>query len=178
MSHQHASDEMARQPRTAWFTYLDTIEPVRPAPYRYCRRLTRDMWDAEDLLQETTRKSGDRNRCLGWNRSRNRRAVGAHDGVSVVINYAHSGKESKSATPYVQSTRSSYRHRHEPVTVRTNLGGEKPGNRQPYCERSFMLREECARPGQGRFCSGLPASVCWPRRSECICSHPCSSSLQ
>lgn len=102
----------------------------------------------------------------------------AHDGVSVVMNYARSGKESKSATPYVQSTRSSYRHRHEPVTVRTDLGGEKPGNRQPYCERSSMLREECARPGQGRFCSGLPASVCWPRRSECICSHPCSSSLQ
>ena len=53
MSHQHASDEMARQLRTAWFTYLDTIEPVRPALYRYCRRLTRDVWDAEDLLQET-----------------------------------------------------------------------------------------------------------------------------
>ena len=53
MSHQHASDEMARQLRTAWFTYLDTIEPVRPALYRYCRRLARDVWDAEDLLQET-----------------------------------------------------------------------------------------------------------------------------
>jgi hypothetical protein len=33
MSHQHASDEIARQPRTAWFTCLDTIEPVRPALY-------------------------------------------------------------------------------------------------------------------------------------------------
>jgi len=53
MSQQLESDEMARQLRNAWFTYLDTIEPVRPALHRYCRRLTRDLWEAEDLLQET-----------------------------------------------------------------------------------------------------------------------------
>jgi RNA polymerase sigma-70 factor, ECF subfamily len=53
MTHQPASDEMARQLRAAWFTYVDTIEPVRAALYRYCRRLTRDVWEAEDLLQDT-----------------------------------------------------------------------------------------------------------------------------
>jgi DNA-directed RNA polymerase specialized sigma24 family protein len=53
MTHQPTSDEMARQLRAAWFTYVDTIEPVRAALYRYCRRLTRDVWEAEDLLQDT-----------------------------------------------------------------------------------------------------------------------------
>ena len=63
MSRQPASDEMARQLRTAWFTYLDTIEPVRPALYRYCRRLTRDVWEAEDLLQETLLRGFG---AIGW----------------------------------------------------------------------------------------------------------------
>ena len=43
---------------------------------------SRTTWDAEDLLQETTRKSGDRTRCFWWNRSRNRRAVGPRRCVS------------------------------------------------------------------------------------------------
>jgi len=56
MAQGPASDEMARQLREAWFRYLDTIEPIRPSLYRYCRRITRDIWDAEDLLQETLLK--------------------------------------------------------------------------------------------------------------------------
>src|SRR5271154_6805860 len=56
MAQEPASDEMARQLREAWFRYLDTIVPIRPSLYRYCRRITRDVWDAEDLLQETLLK--------------------------------------------------------------------------------------------------------------------------
>ncbi len=56
MDQEPASDEMARQLRAAWFRYLDTIEPIRPALYRYCRRITRDLWETEDLLQETLLK--------------------------------------------------------------------------------------------------------------------------
>ena len=56
MAQEPASDQMAKQLREAWFRYLDTIEPIRPALYRYCRRITRDIWDAEDLLQETLLK--------------------------------------------------------------------------------------------------------------------------
>jgi RNA polymerase sigma-70 factor (ECF subfamily) len=33
--------------------FLDQIAPLRPDLHRYCRRLTGDVWDAEDLLQET-----------------------------------------------------------------------------------------------------------------------------
>jgi RNA polymerase sigma-70 factor, ECF subfamily len=50
------SDQTAQQLREAWFRYLDTVEPLRPSLYRYCRRMTRDIWDAEDLLQETLLK--------------------------------------------------------------------------------------------------------------------------
>jgi RNA polymerase sigma-70 factor (ECF subfamily) len=33
--------------------FLARLDPVRPDLHRYCRRLTGDVWDAEDLLQET-----------------------------------------------------------------------------------------------------------------------------
>jgi RNA polymerase sigma-70 factor, ECF subfamily len=36
-----------------WHRFLQRIEPVRPDLHRYCRALTRSVWDAEDLLQET-----------------------------------------------------------------------------------------------------------------------------
>jgi RNA polymerase sigma-70 factor (ECF subfamily) len=39
-----------RAARRAFFTRVD---PVRPELHRYCRRLTGNVWDAEDLLQET-----------------------------------------------------------------------------------------------------------------------------
>jgi RNA polymerase sigma-70 factor (ECF subfamily) len=39
--------------RTAWYRYLDLIAPQRPALHAYARRLTRTLWDAEDLVQDT-----------------------------------------------------------------------------------------------------------------------------
>src|SRR5689334_18800903 len=33
--------------------FLDMIEVVRPALWRYCLRLTGSPWDAEDLVQDT-----------------------------------------------------------------------------------------------------------------------------
>lgn len=39
--------------RTAWHRYIDLIAPLRPALHGYCRRLTGDLWDAEDLVQDT-----------------------------------------------------------------------------------------------------------------------------
>jgi RNA polymerase sigma-70 factor (ECF subfamily) len=38
--------------RSAWHRYLDLIAPLRPQLHAYCRRLTGNLWDAEDLAQD------------------------------------------------------------------------------------------------------------------------------
>jgi RNA polymerase sigma-70 factor (ECF subfamily) len=39
--------------RAAWQRYVDLLAPLRPGLHRYCRRLTGNLWDAEDLAQDT-----------------------------------------------------------------------------------------------------------------------------
>ena len=34
----------------AWHRYVDLLAPLRPALHGYCRRLTGDVWDAEDYV--------------------------------------------------------------------------------------------------------------------------------
>lgn len=43
----------ARAMRRCWFTFLDTVEPVHGNLYGYCLKLTGNVWDGEDLLQDT-----------------------------------------------------------------------------------------------------------------------------
>jgi RNA polymerase sigma-70 factor (ECF subfamily) len=38
--------------KAAWQRFVETFEPLRPELYRYCRFLTRNAWDAEDLVQD------------------------------------------------------------------------------------------------------------------------------
>jgi RNA polymerase sigma-70 factor, ECF subfamily len=47
------ADEMRDELRAAWHRYLDRVQPFRPLLHGYCQRLTRHLWDAEDLSQET-----------------------------------------------------------------------------------------------------------------------------
>ena len=55
------ADQLSREftvaVRKARREFLNTIEPLRPELYRYCRSLTRDVWDAEDLVQDTLMKA-------------------------------------------------------------------------------------------------------------------------
>jgi len=48
--------DLRTETASAWRRYLDGLTPFRPALHRYCRRLTGDIWDAEDLVQETLLK--------------------------------------------------------------------------------------------------------------------------
>jgi len=45
--------EMRDEQRAAWHRYLDRVTPFRPLLHGYCHKLTRNLWDAEDLAQET-----------------------------------------------------------------------------------------------------------------------------
>ena len=56
--------ELSAHEQDAWVSFVDSTEPFRRDLHRYCRRMTRSVWDAEDLVQETML------RCFGSLRGR------------------------------------------------------------------------------------------------------------
>src|SRR5262249_29481514 len=42
-----------RSVRGPWRRYLDGLTELRPALHAYCRKLTGNVWDGEDLVQDT-----------------------------------------------------------------------------------------------------------------------------
>jgi RNA polymerase sigma-70 factor (ECF subfamily) len=43
--------------RAAWHRFIDLTAPLRPVLHAYCRRLTGDIWDTEDLVQDSLLKA-------------------------------------------------------------------------------------------------------------------------
>lgn len=47
------SEAMRNEARAAWHRYIDVLVPFRPDLFRYCQKLTGNLWDAQDLVQDT-----------------------------------------------------------------------------------------------------------------------------
>lgn len=53
MSREHVpTDTLQDDLRAARHRFVDQVAPFRPDLHRYCRRLTRNVWEAEDPAQE------------------------------------------------------------------------------------------------------------------------------
>jgi len=52
MAELELTDEMRAQAQAGWRRYVDLTAPFRPDLHRYCRKLTGNLWDAEDLVQD------------------------------------------------------------------------------------------------------------------------------
>jgi RNA polymerase sigma-70 factor (ECF subfamily) len=60
------SREFTNVVRKARREFLAVIDPLRPELFRFCRSLTRDVWDAEDLVQDTLLKAFARLADVHW----------------------------------------------------------------------------------------------------------------
>jgi RNA polymerase sigma-70 factor, ECF subfamily len=53
MSEPNNAFAVQRAVKQPWRQYLDALAPLRPSLHRYCCRLTGNVWDGEDLVQDT-----------------------------------------------------------------------------------------------------------------------------
>jgi RNA polymerase sigma-70 factor (ECF subfamily) len=57
MSGPELTDALRATTQGAWHRFIDETVPFRPQLFAYCRRLTGNIWDAEDLVHDTLLKS-------------------------------------------------------------------------------------------------------------------------
>jgi len=57
MQELEIGDELKDHLREAWHVFVDVVAPARPQLHQYCLKLTGNIWDAEDLVQDTLAKS-------------------------------------------------------------------------------------------------------------------------
>jgi len=65
MSESESPEVLRDDLRAAWHRYVDLLAPLRPTLHGYCRRLTGNLWDAEDLVQDTLLRAVGHLGCLG-----------------------------------------------------------------------------------------------------------------
>ncbi len=53
MAEPGSPNDLRQDLRAAWHRYVDMLAPLRPVLHAYCRRLAGNVWDAEDLVQDT-----------------------------------------------------------------------------------------------------------------------------
>lgn len=61
------SKDLTREVRMLRVRYFQVVDPLRPELYRYCRHLARNVWDAEDLVQDTLLKAFAKLADVHWN---------------------------------------------------------------------------------------------------------------
>jgi RNA polymerase sigma-70 factor (ECF subfamily) len=52
MADSNEFDGLRDELQTAWHRHIDMLVPIRPSLFSYCRRLTNNVCDAEDLVQD------------------------------------------------------------------------------------------------------------------------------
>jgi RNA polymerase sigma-70 factor (ECF subfamily) len=57
LSDADSRNDLRNDVQGAWVRYVDMMEPHRADLYRFCRRITDDVWDAEDLVQDALLKA-------------------------------------------------------------------------------------------------------------------------
>jgi len=57
VSDAEAPNDLRIDVQRAWVRYVDMIEPFRSDLYCYCRRITGNVWDTEDLVQDALLKA-------------------------------------------------------------------------------------------------------------------------